>query len=81
MKVIIESRNGNISLRSNKEHFTLYSVELIDWGWLNGTAESFYERVDDYLRDVLPDEGHPDWTWKSSDLKKACTEAYKNLKK
>jgi hypothetical protein len=52
-----------------------------EWGWLDGDVERFYDKVDDYLRDVLPDEGHPDWTWKSSELKKACKEVYKRLKK
>ncbi len=80
MTVSIETRSG-ISLKANKEHFTLYDSEMKDWGWLDGEPEDFYDKVDDYLRDVLPDEGHPDWTWKSSDLKKACKEVYKRLKK
>ena len=80
MTVSIETRSG-ISLRASKEHFTLYDDEMKDWGWLDGEPEDFYDKVDDYLRDVLPDEGHPDWNWKSSDLKKACKEVYKRLKK
>ena len=81
MTVTVETKGGNISLKANKEHFTLYADEMQEWGWLDGEPENFYDRVDDYLRDVLPDEGHPDWTWKSSDLKKICKEVYKNLKK
>jgi hypothetical protein len=58
MNVAIDSRNG-ISLSAYKEHFTLYDDEMQEWGWLDGDAEKFYEKVDDYLRDVLGDEGHP----------------------
>ena len=80
MNVTIDSRNG-ISLSAYKEHFTLYDKEMQKWGWLDGDSVFFYDQVDGYLRDVLPDEGHPDWTWKSSELKKACKEVYKRLKK
>jgi hypothetical protein len=81
MNVAVETRGTNISLKAYKEHFTLYGDEMVEWGWLDGEPEDFYDRVDDYLRDVLPDEGHSDWTWKSSDLKKVCKEVYKNLKR
>ena len=81
MNVVIETDGKNISLKAYKEHFTLYEDEMVDWGWLKGDAEQFYDRVDDYLRDVLPDEGHPDWTWKSSDLKKVCKKVFDNLRK
>lgn len=80
MIVSIETKSG-ISLRANKEHFTLYDDEMEDWGWFDGKPEDLYDRVDDYLRDVLPVEGHPDWSWKDSDLKKACKEVYKRIKK
>ena len=71
-------------LKANKEHFTLYSDEMQEWGWLDSDAEHFYYKVNNYLSDVLPDEGHPDWSWKNSDLKKACHKIFdiiKNLHK
>lgn len=80
MNVAVETNGRNISLKAYKEHFTLYASDFEDWGWLNGEPENFYDKVDDYLHDVLPDEGHPDWSWKSSELKKACKEVFKNLK-
>ena len=36
--------------------------------------------VRDYLLDVLPDEGHSDWNWKGSDLKKACHKVFDSIK-
>ena len=80
MTVTVETKGGNISLRAYKEHFTLYGREMLEWGWLDGEPEDFYNRVEDYLLDVLPDEGHPDWSWKSSDLKKACHKAFDTIK-
>ena len=80
MTVTVETKGGNISLRAYKEHFTLYADEMQDWGWLDSDAEHFYNKVEDYLLDVLPDEGHPDWSWKGSDLKKACHKAFDTIK-
>jgi len=80
MKVAVETDGKNISLKAYKEHFTLYEEDFIAWGWLKGESEDFYTRVAGYLEDVLPDEGHPDWEWKSSELKKVCKEVFKNLK-
>lgn len=80
MTVTVETKGGNISLRAYKEHFTLYADEMQEWGWLDNDVESFYNRVEDYLLDVLPDEGHPDWSWKGSDLKKACHKAFDTIK-
>ena len=42
MTVTIETRDGNISLKANKEHFTLYLDEMQEWGWLDSDAEHFY---------------------------------------
>ena len=80
MTVTVETKNGNISLKANKGHFTLYADEMQEWGWLDSNSENFYYRVNDYLFDVLPDEGHSDWSWKSSDLKKACHKAFNVIK-
>ena len=80
MTVTVETKNGNISLKANKEHFTLYADEMQEWGWLDSNSENFYYRVNDYLFDVLSDEGHSDWNWKSSDLKKACHKAFNVIK-
>ena len=81
MTVTIETKGGDISLRVYKEHFTLYADEMQRWGWLDKDAEYFYNEVEDYLLDVLADEGHPDWSWKSSDLKKACHKAFDTIKR
>lgn len=80
MTVTVETRDGNISLKANKEHFTLYADELKKWGWLDNDAEYLYYNVRDYLLDVLPDEGHSDWNWKGSDLKKACHKVFNSIK-
>ena len=80
MTVTVETRDGDISLKANKEHFTLYADELKKWGWLDNDAEYLYYNVRDYLLDVLPDEGHSDWNWKGSDLKKACHKAFNSIK-
>ena len=81
MTVTVETKGGNISLKAYKEHFTLYADEMQEWGWLDSDAEHFYNKVEDYLLDVLSDEGHPDWSWKGSDLKKACHKAFDTIKK
>ena len=80
MTVTVETRDGSISLKANKEHFTLYVDELKKWGWLDNDAEYLYYNVRDYLLDVLPDEGHSDWNWKGSDLKKACHKVFDSIK-
>lgn len=80
MTVTVETRDGDISLKANKEHFTLYADELKKWGWLDNDAEYLYYNVRDYLLDVLPDEGHSDWNWKGSDLKKACHKVFNSIK-
>ena len=80
MNVVVETNGEYISLKAYKEHFTLYRKDFENWGWIKGEPEDFYRKVDNYLRDVLPDEGHPDWSWKSSELKKVCKEVFKNLK-
>ena len=80
MKVVIEGDGSYISLRAHKEHFTLYWSDLQHYKDCE-TAEEMYERIEDYLLDVLPDEGHPDWTWNNSDLKKACHKVFKNFRK
>ena len=80
MTVTVETRDGDISLKANKEHFTLYADELKKWGWLENDAEYLYYNVRDYLLDVLPDEGHSDWNWKGSDLKKACHKVFDSIK-
>lgn len=81
MIVTIEAKNGNISLKANKEHFTLYADEMQEWGWLDNNTEYFYHKIKNYLLDVLPDEGHADWSWKDSDLKKACHKVFNIIKK
>ena len=80
MTVTVETRDGDISLKANKEHFTLYADELKKWGWLDNDAEYLYYNVRDYLLDVLPDEGHSDWNWQGSDLKKACHKVFDSIK-
>lgn len=80
MTVTVETRDSNISLKANKEHFTLYADELKKWGWLDNDAEYLYYNVRDYLLDVLPDEGHSNWNWKDSDLKKACHKVFDSIK-
>ena len=79
MKIVIEGDGSYISLRANKEHFTLYKSDLENF--LGDTAEETYANIEDYLLDVLPDEGHPDWTWNAQDLKKACHKVFKTYKK
>lgn len=81
MIITIEAKNGNISLKANKEHFTLYADEMQEWGWLDSNTEHFYYKIKNYLLDVLPDEGHADWSWKDSDLKKACHKVFNIIKK
>lgn len=81
MKAVIESDGSYISLKGYKEHFTLYWSDLIQYKDICNSAEELYNRIDDYLLDVLPDEGYPDWTWANSDLKKACKEVFKKFKK
>ncbi len=79
MNVAIESDGTRISLKSGKQHFTLYKEDL---GHLwDDDFEVFYGKVVDYLLDVMPDEGYGEWSWKASDLKKACQKAHKTLKK
>ena len=78
MTVAIESDGTRISLKSGKQHFTLYQDDL---GHLwDDDFEVFFGKVVDYLLDVMPDEGYADWSWKSSDLKKACQKVHKTLK-
>ena len=79
MKVIVESDGSYISLKVYKEHYTLYKSDLENF--IGDTAEETYFRIKDYLLDVLPDDGHPDWTWDSNDLKKACNKVFKRYKK
>lgn len=79
MNVAVESDGARISLKSGKQHFTLYSSDL-EHLWKDD-FEAFYEGVVDYLLDVMPDEGYGDWSWKPSDLKKACQRVHKTLKR
>lgn len=79
MKVVVESDGSYISLKAYKEHYTLYKSDLEDF--IGDTAEETYSRINDYFLDVLPDDGHPDWIWDSSDLKKACHKVFKRYKK
>lgn len=79
MKVRIEYGEDRISLISGKSHFTLYSSDLENL-W-EDDAERFCDRVEDYLFDVMPDEGYGEWEWKSADLGKACHYVHKHLKK
>lgn len=79
MKVIVESDGSYISLKAYKEHYTLYKCDLENF--IGDTAEETYSRINNYLLDVLPDDGHPDWTWDNNDLKKACHKVFKRYKK
>lgn len=79
MKVQVKYDESHISLIHEKSHFTLYRNDLINL-WENGSKEFNY-RVEDYLYDVLPDEGYRDWEWDSKALKEACYYVHKHLKK
>ena len=79
MNVVIESDGTYISLKSGKEHFTLYTEDLRDL--YDNNFEIFCKEVIDYLTDVLPDEGHCDWKWRSSDIIEACKKVHKRFKK
>ena len=79
MNVVVERDGTYISLKHEKEHFTLYTEDLRDL--YDNNFEIFCKEVIDYLIDVLPDEGHGDWKWKSSDIIEACKKVHKRFKK
>ena len=79
MNVVVESDGTYISLKHEKEHFTLYTEDLRNL--YDNNFEIFCKEVIDYLTDVLPDEGYRDWKWKFSDVIEACKKVYKHFKK